>query len=88
MAAALFDAAAKRDDSRFAALEGLFQELIERVDALPYPWALMELAEIRGIAKATFPFPPHRHRRAALDALHEWFPTWLDRFSTVNLSRL
>ncbi len=88
IAAALFDASVQRDDSRFRALEDLFRELIERVDALPYPWALIELAEIRGMAKTSYPFEPPRHRRAALDALHEWFPVWLDRLSTVNLSRV
>lgn len=88
MTVALFDASASGDDGRLRSLEALFNELLERVDALPYPWALIEIAAIRGGAPAVYPFNPHRHRRAALDALHQWFPTWLERFSAVNLSRL
>ncbi len=85
--AGVFDASETGDAGRLDALEGLVDELRERVSAMPYPWALMELAAARGVCEASYPFPPGDFRRSALDALRDWLPTWLDRVSTVNLSR-
>jgi 4-hydroxy-tetrahydrodipicolinate synthase len=82
-----FDASAIGDDGRLESLGSLTDELLERVAAMPYPWALTEIAAARELCSASYPFPPSEFRQHALKALHEWLPTWLDRLSTVNLSR-
>jgi len=84
---AAFDASETGDDGRLESLGSLTDELLERVGAMPYPWALNEIAAARELCAATYPFPPTESRQEALHALHEWLPTWLDRLSTVNLSR-
>lgn len=84
---AAFDASESGDDGRLESLGALGDELLERVGAMPYPWVLNEIAAARELCMATYPFPPTESRQRALQALHEWLPTWLDRLSTVNLSR-
>lgn len=84
---AAFDASATGDDARLESLGSLTDELLERVGAMPYPWALIEIAAARELCTASYPFSPSEFRQQALDALREWLPTWLDRLSTVNLSR-
>lgn len=84
---AAFDASQTGDDGRLESLGALLDELLERVAALPYPWVVSKIAAIRGLGAPAYPFPPTDSRRQALDALSEWLPTWLDRLSTINLSR-
>ena len=84
---AAFDAAGTSDDSRLEGLGILLDELVERSGSMPYPWAVSKIAAVRGLGCASYPFPPTATRGQALDALAEWLPTWLDRLSTINLSR-
>lgn len=84
---AALDAAQTGDSVRLEGLAALIDELVERVGAMPYPWALAAIAASRELCRATYPFPPPESRQYALDALGEWLPTWLDRVSTINLSR-
>jgi hypothetical protein len=84
---AAFDAAETNDDSRLEGLGGLLDELVERSGSMPYPWAVSKIAAVRGLGRASYPFPPSAARQYALDQLSEWLTTWLDRLSTINLSR-
>ncbi len=84
---AAFDAAETGDDSRLERLGALLDELVERSGAMPYPWVVSRIAAARELSCASYPFPPTVSRGHALDALAEWLPTWLDRLSTINLSR-
>jgi 4-hydroxy-tetrahydrodipicolinate synthase len=84
---AAFDAAETGDDSRLEGLGALLGELVERVGTMPYPWVVSKIAAARELGCTSYPFPPTESRRHALDALAEWLPTWLDRLSTINLSR-
>jgi hypothetical protein len=65
----------------------LLDELVERSGAMPYPWVVAKIAAARELGCAVYPFPPTESRQYALDELDEWFRTWLDRLSTINLSR-
>jgi len=85
--AAVFDASQTGDHDRLEGLGALLDELIERVGAMPYPWVVSKIAAARGLGAPAYPFPPTDSRRHALDALSEWLPTWLERLSTINLSR-
>jgi 4-hydroxy-tetrahydrodipicolinate synthase len=84
---AAFDAAETNDESRLEGLGVLVEELVERSAAMPYPWVVAQIAAVRGLGVASYPFPPTQSRYHALAALTEWLPTWLDRLSTINLSR-
>lgn len=84
---AAVDAAETGDDNRLEGLGVLLEELVERSGAMPYPWVVSRIASARGLGVASYPFPPTVSRGRALDALSEWLPTWLDRLSTINLSR-
>jgi 4-hydroxy-tetrahydrodipicolinate synthase len=84
---AAFDAAETGDDVRLEGLGALLDELVERSGAMPYPWVASKIGAARGLGCAAYPFPPTESRQYALDALAEWLPTWLDRLSTINLSR-
>jgi len=84
---AAFDAAETGDESRLEGLGALLEELVERTGAMPYPWLVSKIAAARELGCASYPFPPTESRQYALEALSEWLPTWLDRLSTINLSR-
>lgn len=84
---AAFDAAETGDDARLEGLGALLEELVERSGAMPYPWVVSKIAALRDLGSAAYPFPPTASRQYALDALAEWLPMWLDRISTINLSR-
>lgn len=84
---AAFDASETNDESRLEGLGALLEELVERSEAMPYPWVVSKIAAARELGCAAYPFPPTDSREYALDALDAWLPTWLDRLSTINLSR-
>ncbi len=84
---AAFDAGETNDDSRLEGLGVLLDELVERSGSMPYPWVVSKIAAIRGLGCASYPFPPSAARQYALEQLTEWLTNWLDRVSTVNLSR-
>lgn len=84
---AAFEAADANDGSRLEGLGALLAELVERSGSMPYPWVVAKIASIRGLGCASFPFPPSAARQYALEQLAEWLTTWLDRVSTINLSR-
>lgn len=54
-----------------------FRELIDIVDAAPYPWPLQVMAEERGLFKATLPFEAGSERTAQLHKLRGRFRDWL-----------
>jgi dihydrodipicolinate synthase/N-acetylneuraminate lyase len=84
---AAFNASETGDEGRLEGLGALLDELVERSAAMPYPWVVSRIAAARGVGCASYPFPPTQSRQYALEALDEWLPTWLDRLSTINLSR-
>lgn len=84
---AAWQAAETGDDGRLEGLDALLDELVERSGSMPYPWAVTKIAALRGLGCASYPFPPSAARQYALGELGEWLTVWLDRLSTINLSR-
>ena len=58
---------------RDAATVGALHELISHIDALPVPWGLKCIAEIRGLATARYSLPLSEARARAGEALRSWF---------------
>lgn len=50
----------------------LLEDLLDRIDALPTPWSLKVVAEVRGWGKAAFPFGPSAERAGQIRALATW----------------
>ncbi len=80
---ALFDADAAGDAERFQAAAALFGEALERLEKLPYPWALKLIAEARGFFPAQLPFPPGPERSRPVEELRAWFPGWMERVARL-----
>ncbi len=75
----LFDAHRAGDDLTEA--DRALQEIIERIESLPTPWALKVFAQFRGLGASGYASAVSRKRRNELDALRAWFDDWSDKHS-------
>jgi len=65
-------------------MAALFDEALDQVDGLPYPWALKVIAEERGMFQAEFPLPVSEARLGQIEGLKAWLPGWLDRLRDTS----
>lgn len=59
------------------------REFVARIDALPCPWGLKAIAEVRGISSATYHQPVSAQRAKQIHELQVWCEEWL---SSLTLS--
>jgi 4-hydroxy-tetrahydrodipicolinate synthase len=64
------------DSEAFRQSQKALDEFITAIDALPVPWGLKWIGEVRGIAAATFAQPVSKDRASQGTALQEWFRHW------------
>lgn len=62
-----------KDDGEFRRLGRLLDSVLDQGSKLPVPWELKVLAECRGLAAATFPFPLSAERQAQKAKLQAWY---------------
>lgn len=84
----LFRAREAGDEARFRQFAALLAEALDRLDAMPYPWALKRIAELRGLFKADLPFPPSEESGRMLRELDAWFGPWLEQVAALSTPRL
>lgn len=53
-------------------------ELIQRVDALPFPWGIRVGQEVRGIRTGPLAIPPSPERELQIQELKGWLEQWLE----------
>ncbi|MDR3793476.1 MAG: dihydrodipicolinate synthase family protein [Terracidiphilus sp.] len=61
----------------FARAAELLKEFITQIDALPTPWGLKVIAEVRKLAVATYSLPVSAGRARQIEEIQSWFAGWL-----------
>ncbi|MBS1823519.1 MAG: dihydrodipicolinate synthase family protein [Acidobacteria bacterium] len=74
--------AGKPSSEEFVRDRSLLDEFIAHLSPLPTPWGLKAASEVRGFAKASYPFPLSSARGLEVEELHAWFRGWMS--STIN----
>jgi 4-hydroxy-tetrahydrodipicolinate synthase len=70
-----------------ARLQGLLDELIDRIAVFPTPWGIRIGLSARGIPNGPLPLPVTPGRRRQIEAFTEWLPAWLQRTGLAHNAR-
>ncbi|MBS1801205.1 MAG: dihydrodipicolinate synthase family protein [Acidobacteria bacterium] len=63
----------------FVRNRSLLDEFIGHISHLPTPWGLKVTSEVRGFARASYPFPLSAGRRSEVEELQTWFRSWMNQ---------
>jgi 4-hydroxy-tetrahydrodipicolinate synthase len=84
---ALHDSAQRGDLDRARRCQGLVDELITHLSALPTPWGVRVVLRARGLDTGPLPLPVTSERAAQIARMEAWFTTWLATADVPNLVR-
>lgn len=80
----LFDAYRNGEDLTEA--DSALQEIVNRIDQLPTPWALKALAAYRGLGISNNASAVSTERRNEVDDLRKWFERWAEKHSLSSVA--
>jgi 4-hydroxy-tetrahydrodipicolinate synthase len=72
----------KPGSEAFSTASNHLVDLVPYIDALPCPWGLKVLAEMRGISKAIYNLPVSPERAHQIVKLQNWFKQWTGSVTT------
>jgi 4-hydroxy-tetrahydrodipicolinate synthase len=67
--------------------QGLLQEFIAQISALPVPWGVRVALAVRGIETGALPWPLGSERVAQIARFRAWVPDWLARVGAMDWAR-
>jgi 4-hydroxy-tetrahydrodipicolinate synthase len=70
-----------------ARAQGLLEEFIEQISALPVPWGLRLALDVRGIHTGPLPWPLSAARREQAARFQAWVSDWFKRVGTIDWAR-
>lgn len=82
---ALYRSVRAGDTAAARRYQGLLDELVEKLAALPVPWGIRAGLAVRGYRHGPFPLPLSEERLKQILRFQEWLPTWLAQAQIPNL---